>query len=173
MVKFEVGDEKYTNADGLRKSVRGAEGQSQICRTFRHDGAKRQDWPSGRWCAALATGDGAQLTGWRQVSVFLRLNHVRWSVVRLFSAGVAPARAKVREMSTCKLTLAVAGCSDSLAAHIYVPQVSGLSRSGLVLFRCLVRLVCDTEERRKVGRAALIGLVRELQSSDFSLGWTT
>ena len=38
--------------------------------------------------------------------------------------GVAPARAKARELSTCKLTLAVAGCSDSLAAHIYVPQVA-------------------------------------------------
>ena len=139
---------------------------------FDHDGAKRQDWPNGRWCATSATGDDAQLTGWRQVSRFRRLNHVRWSVVRLFSAGVAPARAKAREMSTCKLTLAVAGCSDSLAAHIYVPQVSGLSRSGLVLVRCLVRFVCDTEEHRKVSRAALIGLVRELQSSDSRLGWS-
>ena len=135
--------------------------------TAMEEGTK--DWPNGRWCAALETGDGAQLTGWRHVSAFRRLNHVRRSVVRLFSAGVAPARAKAREMSTCKLTLAVAGCSDSLAAHIYVPQVSGLSRSGLVLVRCLVRFVCDTEEHRKVSRAALIGLVRELQSSDFSL----
>src|SRR6056300_1672574 len=69
-----------------------------------------------------------------------------------------PPERKLDGASTCELTLAVAGCSDSLVAHVYdiVPHVSGLSRSRLVLVRCLVRFVCDTKERRKVVRGALI-----------------
>ena len=63
-----------------------------------------------------------------------------------------PPERKLDGASTCELTLAVAGCSDSLVAHVYVPQVSGLSRSRLVLVRCLVYLVLVTEERRKVVR---------------------